>query len=353
MIEPIRTSLYLSPSRIKNNIKVLAKLHPQRFITPVLKANAYGHGLDKLLPIIDGQFNTLAVATFDEAKPYIGSRSTFKILHGPMSADELVYDDKVYFVIGRSQQLQMIHHYSHCTAKRYWLKVDLGLNRLGFSLTDAQEILKSNPHLWTGIVGHLGAVDIYPELSFHQAKELKNLAAKFNLPLSLENTEAFSKWQKCSLGDYIRLGLAFYGYTKDASLSVQPIASLRSKIIKVFPKGSKLIGYDWTHRAVNAVSLVSVGYGDGLSPHLTGYILSEGRLKVRDPFMMDLCYLEHVKDPQKNNYVEWFGQSAAQLLSMSKYLNVKPYVILSQLTNRVAREVVETSPKVCIKEVLL
>lgn len=353
MIEPLRTSLYLDSSRVRSNIKALSKLHPQRFITPVLKANAYGHGIDKILSLIDGQFDTVAVATLEEAKPFIDSKSTFKILHGPMSVEELAYDNKVYFVIGRAQQLKMISHYNNAAAHRYWLKVDLGLNRLGFSLSDAREILNTTPQLWRGIVGHLGAVDVYPDLSSHQAYQLKALASEFNLPLSLENTEGFSRWKNSPIGHYVRLGLVFYGYTKNSSLPVLPIGTLRSKMIKTFPRGSKLMGYEWSHRTANPVSLVSIGYGDGLSPHLTGYVLNKGGVRVRDPLMMDLCYLEHLNEAPKNNYIEWFGHRADELLAMSKYLNVKPYVILSQLTNRVSRQVVESCHKAQIKEVML
>lgn len=337
-----RTSLLIDKSRIEHNLNYFAQMHPLSKITPVLKANAYGHGMKEIVSIIDGSFDYFAVATLDECQPYLGCKTTFKILHGPMSVQELQLDNKVVFVIGLDSQLEMIDEYGRCRCQRYWLKVDLGLNRLGFSIERARKILTRYPNLFAGILGHLGAVDRYPDLSFHQGHLLQSLAKQFNIPLSLENTEGFARWGSSSIGDYVRLGLAFYGYSKELKLPLLPIAQLHSRVLKTFSGGNKLMGYDWTERTDAPVCLASIGYGDGLSPHLSGMVIDNERYRLKDPVMMDLCYLELLsKEPTSS--ICWFGRNPESLINIAKYLRVKPYVVLTQLTHRVKRVMVNSS----------
>ena len=165
-----RATFLLSSQRFTHNLKVLGQYHPITKLTPVLKANAYGHGIAQILSMMkDGPLKTYAVTTLAECFPYLSGSLTPHILHGPMSIDELKYDDKVQFVIGLPWQIKMLQTYGKARQKRYWLKVELGLNRLGFSVDQARSLLRAHPNLWYGIYGHLGAIVQYPQLCRQRA----------------------------------------------------------------------------------------------------------------------------------------------------------------------------------------
>lgn len=335
-----RASFYLCSQRFVHNLQIFGQYHPISKLTPVLKANAYGHGIAHILAMMQGgPLTTYAVTTLAECFPYLSGSLTPHILHGPMSIDELKYDDKVQFVISLPWQIKMLQTYGKARKKRYWLKVELGLNRLGFSLEQARSLLRTHPDLWCGIYGHLGAIVQYPQLCRQRASQLKQLAKEFSLPLSLENTEGLAVWNQGLFGDYIRLGLSFYGYAKGKPAGLLPLGRLVCPILKTFPSRRRLVGYDWYERTQGAISLVALGYGDGLSPHLTGALIDSDAFKVCSPMMMDLCYLEHQNDKVSDDrqIITWFGRSCQELHSLASYLKVKPYVLLSQLSTRVLR----------------
>lgn len=339
-----RSCFLIDAERLDSNIKYLQTLVGPAKIIPVLKANAYGHGLAEISSYLSGSFDYFAVATLSECAQYLGRKTRFQILHGPLSAQELRYDHQVDFVISLPWQLDLIQAQYQERPQSYWLKVDLGLNRLGFSLDRAKALLATFPRLWKGIIGHLGAVQCYPELSYQQASTLRKIAKDYGLPLSLENSEGalFFAAEKRVQGDYVRLGLSLYGYSPFEKKRIQPIGKLVSRVLKTFPRGEKIMGYNWQHTCSFPVSLCAIGYGDGLSPNLCGALIDSGRFRVEEPMMMDLSYLSHQTKIAAQS-VTWFGEEQQDLLSLARYLKVKPYVLLSQLQSRLERVMINSS----------
>lgn len=341
-----RSVLDLCQERFNSNMRLFEQVHSLSKITPVLKAYAYGHGLEQLLHLMKGYpFKNFAVTSLEECLTVL-NKTTFipQILHGPSSASALLYDKQVEFVISLPDHIKWLSVHTDPKPGSYWLKVDLGLNRLGFSLSEARSLLKNYRHLWKGLFGHLGAIEKYPELSRHQAHTLKALAVEFDLPLSLENSEGLGAWHQDLVGSYLRLGLSFYGYSKGSFPQLKPLARLYTPLIKKFAASPKLMGYDWKNRSSKQVYLTPFGYGDGMSPHLAGAKIQNDRFKILAPVMMDLCYLEDQFSTSELNcssheiqYACWFGHSPEELFKLAEYLNVKPYVLLAQLTRRIYR----------------
>lgn len=344
--QPYRSVLYLCNERFKFNMSQFEKTHPLEKMTPVLKANAYGHGIENLLNLMKNyRFKSYAVTTIDECLAFLNhSEIKPQILHGPTCANSLDYDKKVEFVISLPEHLKWLSMHHHAQRHSYWLKVDLGLNRLGFSLSQARILLRTYRHLWKGLFGHLGAIEQYPEISRHKALSLRALADEFDLALSLENSEGLGHWHKHLVGTHVRVGLSFYGYAKGSFGPLLPLARLYSPLIKKFSDQARLVGYDWKSRSTQCVYLTPLGYGDGINPHIQGACINNQTLKVLGPVMMDLCYLEQTSQPLPLfksgcdlDYACWFGHKADDLYKLAQHLQLKPYVLLAQLAHRLQR----------------
>ena len=128
------------------NLKSLkSSVHSAKFF-PVVKADAYGHGIDKITKHIQSKVDGFCVATSEEA---INLRSKSKKpildLEGPYDLADMkaLLKNDIEFVIHSSRQLNFLKQIKKFKESHpIWLKFDSGMNRLGFSIEDSSIIFE-------------------------------------------------------------------------------------------------------------------------------------------------------------------------------------------------------------------
>lgn len=134
--------VHLDLDAAQHNLAQVKRLAPDNKIMAVIKANGYGHGMTRMataLAVADG----FAVARVDEGVKLraAGFRQAITVLQGFVCAEELalLIKHELATVIHNPEQISMLQqHSSQAASLSVWLKMDTGMNRLGFKGADFQ-----------------------------------------------------------------------------------------------------------------------------------------------------------------------------------------------------------------------
>ena len=144
MPRPIRATVSLSA--LRHNLGIARRHAPHARLMAVIKANGYGHGMlraARALEAADG----FAVLNLAEAIALreAGFRQDLLLLEGFFSADEvpLLAQHKLTTVIHAQWQIDALRQASISTPIQVWLKINTGMNRLGFQPDDFPSALRS------------------------------------------------------------------------------------------------------------------------------------------------------------------------------------------------------------------
>ncbi len=306
MPRPIQARIDLSA--LEHNLQVARRASSSARIMAVIKAAAYGHGLlraAEALKTADG-FALLDIRDAVQLRE-AGLRQTILLLEGFFSADDLslVAEYDLACVIHSPQQIAMLEAYPRRGGLQVWLKVNSGMNRLGFA---PQEV----PAVMERLNAHPAVRDITLMTHFSHADEAAGvaaqlemfnaLAAPYRLARSLANSAALLRYP-ATHADWVRPGIMLYGASPFPEVSAQqlglrPAMTLHSEIISVreLDKGEH-IGYGGQFRTETnmRVGVVACGYADGYPRHAaTGApVLVEGqRTRTLGRVSMDMMTVD-------------------------------------------------------------
>lgn len=277
MSRPIQAHIDLSA--LQNNLRVARRLASGR-IMAVVKANAYGHGLLRAAEAL-GEAEGFALLDVRDAVALreAGFRQTILLLEGFFSADELplLAEYELSTVVHCSQQLAMLDAFPRRKTLPVWLKINTGMNRLGFAPEQVPAVMeKLKAHAAVGevtLMTHFSHAD-EPEGVAEQLERFKGLTAQYRAPRSLANSAALLRYP-ASHGEWVRPGIMLYGASPFADTSAQqfgllPVMTLSSEIISVRElKAGDCVGYAGLFRAARPmrVGTVTCGYADGYPRH--------------------------------------------------------------------------------------
>ena len=266
-------------SALEHNLQVARRATRAR-IMAVIKAAAYGHGLlraAEALRAADG-FALLDVheaVTLREA----GFRQTILLLEGVFSSSDLSlaaeYD--LSCVLHNSQQIDMLDAYPLRGSLQVWLKVNSGMNRLGFAPQDVPAVLekiKAHPAVRDiTLMSHFATADEAAGVE-KQLEVFNTLAAPYRMARSLANSAALLRYP-ATHGDWVRPGIMLYGASPFEEVSAQqlglkPAMTLQSEIISVRElNAGERVGYGGLFRAEAPMRIgtVACGYADGYPRH--------------------------------------------------------------------------------------
>jgi len=277
MSRPIQAHIDLSA--LRNNLRVVRRASSAR-VMAVVKANAYGHGLlqtARALNDADG-FALLDVRDAVSLRD-AGFRQPILLLEGYFSRDELplLAEYELTTVIHSQQQLEWLDAYPRKNGLSVWLKLNSGMNRLGFSAQEfpaVMERLKSHRAVRdVTLMTHFAQADEAPGVSAQHAL-FEQLTANRHHPRSLANSAAILR-HPAAHADWVRPGIMLYGSSPFADVSaealgLQPVMTLSSELISVRDiKAGDAVGYGATFRAERAMRIgtVACGYADGYPRH--------------------------------------------------------------------------------------
>ena len=247
----------------------------------VVKANAYGHGIERAfegLRAADG-FALLDLSEAERVRA-LGWRGPVLLLEGVFEPRDLELCSRLglWHVVHCSAQIDMLAAHKTQVPHRVFLKMNSGMNRLGFSpqsLRAAWTRLNALPQvdeisLMTHFSDADGAKGIDAQLAVFGAvtQDLPGERSLSNSAASLRHTGLVNDW--------VRPGIAVYGGAPDypahtaAHWDLQPTLTLASKIIAVqaIDTGAS-VGYGSTFVATEPmrVGVVACGYADGYPRH--------------------------------------------------------------------------------------
>ncbi|MBU0621851.1 MAG: alanine racemase [Gammaproteobacteria bacterium] len=349
MSRPIQARIDLSA--LQNNLRVARRLASAR-IMAVIKADAYGHGLLRTAAALSEAEGFALLDVRDAvALREAGFRQTLLLLEGFFAADELPlfaeYD--LSSVIHSPQQLAMLDAFPRRNALQVWLKINTGMNRLGFApeqVPAVMEKLKSHPAIReVTLMTHFSHAD-EPEGVAEQLELFKGLTAAYRAPRSLANSAALLRFP-ATHGEWVRPGIMLYGAspfadTSAQQLGLQPVMTLSSELISVRElKAGDRVGYAGLFRADRAMRIgtVACGYADGYPrPAATGTpILVNGqRTRTLGRVSMDMLAvdLSEIDDAAIGSKVVLWGEGMP-VEEVARAAGTISYELLSALTTRV------------------
>ena len=357
--------LEIDISAIHHNLQYFKSiLKKETLIIPVLKAAAYGSGVEIVAREIanhDPAF--IAVAHVDEAVHLRNEGINNKIIvlnPDPQKLDLLFYHD-LQPAIGSLDILNtLIHKVAYYQQSLgIHLKLDTGMHRLGFQESELEILcqkLKNNPHLEIETVfSHLSASDLpeFDEYTQKQADIFEGfhtlISQRLNKKIKrhLLNSEGIIRHPKLKY-DFARLGIGLYGISAFAGDALKKVHTLTSKVIHIrgLKKGNA-IGYNLTEvlKKDTRVAIVNVGYADGLlrsAGNRKSHVWYQGRyLPFIGNICMDVSLIDISTAPtiQSGDEVEIFGKNRP-IEELAKDTGTIPYEILTRISSRIIRKYV-------------
>ncbi len=280
---------------LKKNLSQVSRHCPESQIVPVIKANAYGHGVERVALALKGmhrKFAALAVASLDEAMELrtLGISTPILLLSGFRSREEmdLCLNHKIEPVIHSMYQFEIVDKFLQTEilsgVGRVWVKFNSGMNRLGLDKEQALRVyadLHRHPETEVVLMSHLASAD---DLENPAAVEFtQQQIARFDL-LKQQIADSTQGPVQASLAasagilelpqthhQFVRPGFMLYGGSPFANRSAEelgllPVMTLRAKLIAINNvEAGGTIGYGATHRCeqYTRVGIVSIGYADG------------------------------------------------------------------------------------------
>lgn len=339
-------------------------------VIAVVKANAYGHGARKVAATLEAAGATmLAVADIEEGVDLRKAGITAPILvFGALSVSDLdgVFDYQLTPTIASPAAGHGLQSAAgkRNTRLRYHLKIDTGMNRLGFrhdNLRRTLPTLLASANLSLDAVHtHFATADEpgHPMFDTQRGRfeaacrTLDELGAGPRLRHAA-NSAALLRDSRVWF-DFVRPGLLLYGLVPPplaTTLPLKPVMSLTSQVVAV--KGVRVgegVGYGGRFVAERAttVAVVPAGYADGLDRRLEGkgHVLIRGRrAPIVGAISMDMMTVDvtDIGDIGPGDDVTFLGsqgdepQQTIDAREMAAWIDTIPYEILCRLGSRVER----------------
>jgi len=311
MPRPIQAKLDLSA--LQNNLEKARRSTSARIMCAI-KADGYGHGLLRVAEALDTT-DGYALLDIQDAVQLRerGFRQTILLLEGFFSTEDfpVIAEYDLSCVIHNTQQIAMLDAYPGKGTLDVWLKINTGMNRLGFAPKQVSQVMEQ-------LNRHRAVRDITLMTHFATADELAGVAkplaifnevtAPYRLPRSLANSAALLRYPETH-GDWARPGIMLYGSSPFGEISAQqlglkPVMTLSSRIIATqdLQSGDE-VGYGAIFRAEQAmrIGVVACGYADGYprhAPNGTPIVVDGHRTRTVGRVSMDMMCVDLSDLPQ-------------------------------------------------------
>ncbi|MDD5460553.1 MAG: alanine racemase [Methylococcales bacterium] len=357
----------LNLDAVQHNLQRVRQLAPNAKIMAVIKANGYGHGLIRIAKALQNA-DAFAVARVDEGIRLrkAGIKNRIAVLEGFTCAEEL--DELVNYqldpLVHSVDQLKILESREEHDACAVWLKLDTGMNRLGFKPKEFCQayqrlnkcsMVRSPINLMTHLANaddRQDAITLKQISLFYDTLALLPSDPELSNELSIANSAGILAWKE-ALTDWVRPGLMLYGISpfSDSTgeqLGLRPIMGLHSRLIAVksLLKGDK-VGYSgaWVCEKSTILGVVAVGYGDGYPRHAksgTPVLVNGQRVPLIGRVSMDMITvdLETQPDAKPGDPVTLWGDGLA-IEEIALCAETIPYTLVCGVTQRV--QIVEKS----------
>lgn len=350
---PRHTQVTVSPSAISHNLERVREWAPNAKVMAVVKADAYGHRLDLCTPALTSA-DLLAVATLEEARAIrrLGVRQDIVLLEGVAHSSDLpvVEELELELTVHHRSQLEALEAYGQSPARRIWIKINTGMNRLGIRPDEATEFYRR--------LSALRGVEAIAWLSHFASSESDPLGTEAQVKLFDQAVDGL-KGDHClansaaiinapdSHREWVRAGVVLYGISPLPGVSAQtlglrPAMRLEAELISVYPiAAGESVGYGGRFVAQKPMMLgvASIGYGDGYPRAMRdgAPVLVDGqRCQLIGRVSMDMITLDvsSLIAPKIGDVVTLWGE-ALPMEEVAPWADTIPYELACRITRRV------------------
>ncbi len=360
------TVLEINLNAVVHNLNYYrSRLKPETKLMVMVKAFSYGSGSFEMANIL--QFHHaeyLAVAYADEGVELRKTGITLPIM--VMNPEEQSFDSMIDFKLEPEiYNFRILQLFSDVARRKLkpgesfpvHLKLDTGMNRLGFEHDDINELvvrMRNHKHLGiASVFSHLAASDEAAHDGFtkQQVEQFTVMANEiirhFQYPilrhiLNSAGVIRFPEWQF----DMVRLGIGLHGIaaTMHEQKQLQFVATLRTTISQIKTvKAGDTIGYSRRGKLTrdSVIATVAIGYADGLNRKLgngVGKMIVNGKsCPIVGSVCMDMTMLDITNvEAREGDEVIVFGNDYT-IIDMARDLGTIPYEVLTSVSQRVKR----------------
>ena len=333
--------IIIHKNNLISNIKQVKRENPNSKICAMVKANAYGVGIEQTVQSIDDYVDFWGVACFFEAQ------NVSKLSNKPIlivgAVENGTVDERFSYACSSIEDVMFF--ISTKKVLKIHLKINSGMNRYGFKdiseFKKALLMISKSALVLEGIFTHFATTDNYVDHQMKVFKKFVGICHKvgFNPIVHADNSFVNEKFHHGL--DMVRVGFSLYNRSDGWFL---PAVEIKSKIVNVVNvKKGELVGYD--RRCVAnkdlTVAVVPVGYADGFDSHYIGYnIFINGKIcKVlnvcMDCFMIDISETD-IKKGDEIFLLNKFNS----LNSYAKYINCSAYEIMTKFSHMRAERII-------------
>ena len=321
MPRPILATVH--PDALRHNLQRARDCAPDARVWAVVKANAYGHGIERTFDALrsaDG-FALLDLAEAERIRA-LDWRGPILLLEGVFEPRDLELCSRLHLwhTVHCSEQIDWLAAHKTQLPHRVFLKLNSGMNRLGFTPTAfraAWARLNALPQVEEiSLMTHFSDAD-GPRGVAHQVAAFEAATADLPGERTLCNSAAMLRFARQALrvdpgapatetlsADWVRSGIATYGSAPDhpqrtaADWGLQPAMTLSSRLIAVQQlQAGDTVGYGsaFTAERPQRIGVVACGYADGYprhAPNGTPVLVAGVRTRVVGRVSMDMITVD-------------------------------------------------------------
>jgi alanine racemase len=350
----VLNTIELSKSALRHNYRYYDKKHPEAKICPVLKSNAYGHGLieiagicDKLRPpylIVDSFYEAFEIKKAGIKTPCLIIGYTLPENYKHMSFNNVavtILDMVTIHALGRLNKRVKVH-----------LKIDTGMHRQGVPINkvdEAIDLISQYKKLeLEGVCTHLADADNSdPTFTKMQVKEFKKICKKNDVKWKHISATAGAGMIFSKEFNMIRIGLGLYGDSpiEKFSKNLKPVMRFSSTIIdiKKLKKGDSVsYGCTFTAKQDMNIGIIPAGYYEGVDRRLSnkGYVYyGKQKCKILGTVCMNLTIIDlsEVKGGRKGGRVDFIRDNVSEIADICKTIS---YVVWTHVAPTIRRKVI-------------
>lgn len=353
MPRPITAHIHLDS--VRHNLQVTRQIAPGSRTCAVVKANAYGHGIERIYPALT-EADGIALLDVEEAVRIreLGWTKPTLLLEGIFEPVDVEIADRyrLTVTVHCDEQMRMLSTARPSQPINVQLKMNSGMNRLGYrpaAFRSAWQRASATPSIGDiGLMTHFASAD--EDSIDWQIDEFDAATQGIVGPQSLSNSAAVL-WHPRAHRDWVRPGTILYGASPSGSaqhisgLSLRAAMTLSSRIIGIQTLvAGETTGYGRTFRAGQAmrIGVVACGYADGYPRHApTGTpIAVDGVLtRVVGRVSMDMLTVDLTPCPMARvgSHVELWGEQV-RVDDVAETSGTIGYELMCALTRRVPVE---------------
>jgi alanine racemase len=348
----------ISVAALQSNLARVRAEAPHSRVLAVVKADAYGHGgvaVARALAGADG----FGVARIEEALQLraAGIAAPLLLMEGVVTAEQLLEAARhdLQLVVHEPSQLALLEHAPAGPGFVVWLKIDTGMNRLGFRAGDFPAAL-ARLKAWGPRVRELRFMTHFASADEPQGGDAPEQVARFE-QVTAGHPQARSLAGSAGIfalprshADWVRPGICLYGVSPfagrdGADLGLQPVMRLVSTVIAVrdVPMGEG-VGYSaqWRASRASRIAILAAGYADGLMrllPNGTPVLVNGARAGLVGRVSMDMIAVDVTALPGVkvgDEAVLWGAELPVEQMAAAAGTN--GYELLCAVSARVPRQ---------------